>query len=53
MSASGLCDLCGRALLLENIDGLHYKRGPAHLRWMRGMWKFLERERLAATRLTP
>lgn len=31
------CEACGKARLLENIDGIHTKTGPAFLRWRIGM----------------
>lgn len=53
MSRSGLCPVCSKLLKDENIDGLHAKSGAAWQRYLRGMAKFVERERLALTRLTP
>lgn len=53
MSRSGLCNGCGHELLHENIDGIHLRKGPAHLRRLRGIAKYLERERLDLTRITP
>lgn len=37
MSWSRLCADCGHHRLLENIDGIHFHRGPAFRRWRRGM----------------
>jgi hypothetical protein len=37
MSWTGLCGDCARALLTENIEGLHYKRGAPWKRWRRAM----------------
>jgi hypothetical protein len=37
LSWTGLCQRCGKARLADNIDGLHEHRGPAFLRWRRGM----------------
>lgn len=53
MSRSGLCPKCSELLKNENIDGLHFKQGAAWQRYLRAMDKFVQRERLALTRLTP
>ena len=37
LSNTRLCDECGRELLLENIDGLKFKRGAPLTKWRRGM----------------
>jgi hypothetical protein len=37
MSWTRLCGDCAAARLNENIDGIHFHRGPAFLRWRRGM----------------
>jgi hypothetical protein len=37
MSWTRLCGDCARERLEENIDGIHFHRGPAFQRWRRGM----------------
>lgn len=37
LSHTRLCGECARVELLENVDGLHFKRGWPLERWRRGM----------------
>jgi hypothetical protein len=37
ISHTGKCVECGKAILKDNILGLHYHRGPAFDRWRRGI----------------
>ena len=37
LSHTRLCAACGAENLLENVDGLVHKRGPAFLRYRRAM----------------
>ncbi len=37
ISCSRLCADCASAILLDNIDGIHNKRGVAWARWRVGM----------------
>lgn len=46
LSWTGKCDDCGKALLMENIEGIHYRKGFAHKRRLKGMARWIEREML-------
>lgn len=46
LSWTGKCDDCGKALLMENIEGIHYRKGYAHKRRLKGMARWIEREML-------
>ena len=37
MSRRRLCAECGEERLRENIDGIHFHRGPAFTRWRRAL----------------
>lgn len=37
LSHDRLCGVCADRLVRENNDGLHYKTGPAFLKWRRQM----------------
>lgn len=36
MSATALCQDCGRSRMVANIRGIHFHTGPALLQWRRG-----------------
>lgn len=44
LSWSGLCKTCYTEIVLENVDGIHTKTGYPHLRRLKGMREYLERE---------
>ena len=46
ISWNGYCAEHGMALLEENIVGIATRSGPAHRRRLRGLERYLERERL-------
>lgn len=37
ISWRGLCATCGREKVNENVDGIHFRTGPAYERWLLGI----------------
>lgn len=37
ISWRGLCETCGHVKVNENVDGIHFRTGPAYERWLLGI----------------